>query len=434
MAPARNLTQVSPSKLKPDPRNPRKHTKAQIEALARSVTSFGFNAPILVHRGVVVAGHARLEAAMLLGLKTVPVITLDDLTDAQVQGYMIADNQLTDRSAWDDDALGRMLKELSDMALDFAIEDIGFDVPEIDARLRAFEAIVDGSDEADTFEETRGPAVSRVGDLYLLGDHRLACDDARSESALKRLMGGLKASAVFTDQPFNVAVNGHVSTRGKHAEFPMASGEMSKEEFTEFLRSTIALMAASTRAGAILYLCMDFRHMEELQAAARGVGLTLVNLCVWVKTNAGLGSFYRGRHELVFVYRHGPESHMNNIQLGRFGRHRTNVWEYAGANIRRPKGVENPLDFHATAKPIEMVADAIRDCTKRGDVILDSFLGSGTTLLAAERTKRRAFGIELDPKHVDTTIERWERLTGQQARHESGATFAELKAARRAKS
>lgn len=191
-APARRLTYVSPAKLKPDPRNPRKHAKAQIEALARSIKSFGFNAPILVHRGVVVAGHARLEAAKLEGLKTVPVITLDDLTDAQVQGYMIADNQLTDRSAWDDDALGRMLKELSDMALDFAIEDIGIELPEIDARIRSLEAIVGDSDEADEFEEAKGAAVSRVGDLWLLGHHRLVCGDARDEDCHGRLMNGLK--------------------------------------------------------------------------------------------------------------------------------------------------------------------------------------------------------------------------------------------------
>jgi DNA modification methylase len=426
----RRLIYVSPAKLKPDPRNPRSHPKGQIAALARSMESFGVNAPILVHKGVVVAGHARLEAAKLLRLKTVPVIYLDDLTDAQVQAYMIADNRLSDLSAWDDNALGKMLKELSEMALDFSIEATGFELPEIDARIQSFEAAIGETDAADEFEEAKGPSVSRPGDLWLLGEHRLLCGDSRDEGVHRRLINGLKASAVFTDAPYNVAVNGHVSGTGKHSEFPMASGEMSKAEFTEFLRTTIALMAGSCRRGALLYLCMDFRHMEELMAAAQAVGLRLVNLCVWCKTNAGMGSFYRSQHELVFVYRHGDENHTNAIQLGRFGRHRSNVWDYAGANIRRPRGVENPLDLHPTAKPVEMVADAIRDCTRRGDIVVDAFMGAGSTLLAAERTRRRGFGIELDPRHVDTTIMRWERLTGEQARHESGATFAEVRSER----
>jgi DNA modification methylase len=223
---------------------------------------------------------------------------------------------------------------------------------------------------------------------------------------------------VFTDPPYNVKIDGNVCGSGavKHREFAMASGEMTREEFTRFLAGAFNHARACISPGAIIYACMDRRHMAEMLAAGDSAKFELLNLCVWVKTNGGMGSLYRSRHELVFVFRNGGAAHCNNVQLGRFGRNRTNVWNYPGANVFKRNGRKTDLDFHPTVKPIAMVADAILDSTNLDDVILDPFLGSGTTLLAAERARRRCHGVELDPLYVGTVITRWERLTQQQAR------------------
>ena len=431
--PANRLTFAPTSDLSPDPRNPRKHNRAQIRAIARSIEAFGFNAPILINKNKqIIAGHGRFEAAKLSGCTQVPVICLEHLTEAQARAYMLADNKLTDRSSWDDAALALHLKELSELVLDFDIEAIGFELPEIDFRIQSLD-ITEDADSADEFNAAVGPAISRTGDLWLLDDHRLYCGSALDATAYDTLLGTAKAAAVFTDPPYNVKVDGHVCGSGaiKHREFAMASGEMTEDEFTRFLNETLELAGSHAASGAIVYACMDWRHMGEMLAAGRAAGLDLLNLCVWVKSNGGMGSLYRSRHELVFVFRNGKEAHLNNVQLGRFGRNRTNVWNYAGANSFPRKGQRNALDLHPTVKPIALVSDAILDSTKRNDVVLDPYCGSGTTLLAAERTGRRGYGIEIDPLYVDTAIVRWERMTGKQARHTSGETFANIEAERR---
>jgi DNA modification methylase len=345
---------------------------------------------------------------------------------------MLADNKFTDRSSWDDAALAVHLKELSELVLDFDIEAIGFELPEIDFRIQSLDA-VDDADLADEFQPFPGFAVSRPGDLWLLGDHRLYSGSALETTAYDVLLDGAKAAAVFTDPPYNVKVDGHACGSGaiKHREFAMASGEMSEDEFTRFLNATLELAGSHAAHGAIVYACMDWRHMGEMLAAGRATGFDLLNLCIWVKSNGGMGSLYRSQHELVFVFRNGKEAHLNNVQLGRFGRNRTNVWNYAGANCFPRKGQASALDLHPTVKPIAMVSDAILDSTKRNDIVLDPFCGSGTTLLAAERTGRHGYGIEIDPLYVETAIARWERMTGKQARHATGQTFADIKAERR---
>ena len=426
------LTSMPIEDLIPDPRNPRKHPRVQVRKIADSIETFGFNAPILVDkRSQIVAGHGRYEAAMLLGRKWVPVLKLEHLTETQARAYMLADNQLADLSSWDDAGLALHLRELSELALDFDLEAIGFDLPEVDFRIQSLDS-TDSADRADEFKNAEGPAVSIPGDLWLLGKHRLYCGDALDASTYGRLLAGEKAAAVFTDPPYNVRIDGNVCGSGaiKHREFAMASGEMSQEEFTAFLTRALELACENTVPGATIYACMDWRHMSELLAAARATGCETLNLCVWVKTNGGMGSLYRSRHELVFVFRNGKEPHVNNVQLGRFGRNRSNVWNYSGVNSFPRKGRKNDLGFHPTVKPIAMVADAILDSTNLNDVVLDTFLGSGTTVLAAERAGRCCYGIELDPLYVDTTIVRWERLTGLQARQASGQTFAEVKAQR----
>ena len=292
----------------------------------------------------------------------------------------------------------------------------------------------DNADRADEFSNAVGPAVSLPGDLWLLGKHRVYCGSALDPLAYELLMEKERASGVFTDPPYKVEIDGNVCGSGavKHREFAMASGEMTREEFARFLGGAFDHVRAHASPGAIIYACMDWRHMAEMLAAGDAAKLELLNLCVWVKTNGGMGSLYRSRHELVFVFRNGGEAHRNNVQLGRFGRNRTNVWNYPGANIFKRNGRKSDLDLHPTVKPIAMVADAILDSTNLDDPILDPFLGSGTTLLAAERTHRRCHGVELDPLYVDTAIMRWERLTQQQARLSSGQSFADVKSERSA--
>jgi DNA modification methylase len=427
------LTLMGLGELAAHPRNPRTHDREQICAIARSIESFGFNAPILVDQdNRIVAGHGRFEAAKRLKLQSVPVIRLEHLTEAQARAYMLADNKLTDRSSWDDGQLAILLKELSTIALDFEIEATGFEAPEIDLRIQSL-APPEATDDADEFEAPAGHPVSELGDLWHLSSHRLFCGNALDPMAYDMVLGEETASAVFTDPPYNVRIKGHVVGKGRrqHREFPMASGEMTGDAFSRFLVEAFGLMMSQVADGATFFACMDWRHIFEIAGTVRALDCELINLCVWVKTNGGMGSLYRSRHELVFVFAKSGAKRVNNVQLGRFGRNRTNVWNYPGANTFARSGRTRGLEFHPTVKPIGLVADAILDATQRGDVVLDPFCGSGTTILAAERVGRRGYGVELDPLYVDLAILRWQRLTKQNATHASGRTFDELRAERR---
>jgi DNA modification methylase len=416
--------------LKPNPRNPRRHTRQQIRAIARSISKHGFNAPIGVNGDLeIVYGHGRWAAAELLGLSVVPVVRLDHLTPELAKAYMIADNALSDRSSWDDELLATHLKELSGLDLNFDIEAAtGFESPEIDLRIQSLEN-PDAAEAADEFEFATGPAVSKVGDLWRLGGHRLYCGNALEESSYRDLFDKEKAASTFTDPPYNVPIDGHVSGTGKirHREFAMGVGEMTEAEYTAFLTASFTRVCSHTAEGALLYCFIDWRHTVEIQNAARAAACDLVNLCVWVKSNGGLGSLYRSRHELVFVFKNGKGTHLNNVQLGRFGRNRTNVWSHPGVSHFVGQGKKRALEYHPTVKPILLVSDAILDSTARNDIVLDPFLGSGTTLLGAQRTERRCYGIELDPLYVDTTIERWQRMTGGKATNFRGETFDQVK-------
>jgi DNA modification methylase len=412
----------------PHPKNPRKHSRQQIRAIATSIKTFGFNAPILIDKdGRILGGHGRVEAAKLLGLDKVPVVLLDHLNDTEARAYSLADNKLSDRSSWDDTLLAEALKELSQTPLDFDIEATGFESPEIDFRIQELED-PNSTDRADEFEFTSGPAVTVRGDQWRLGRNRLYCGNALEETAYADFFEDERATVAFTDPPYNVPIDGHVSGTGrvKHREFAMASGEMSEAEFAAFLTAGLARICAHTNAGALIYVFMDWRHMAEIQTAGRTTSCELTNLCIWAKSNGGLGSLYRSRHELVFVFKNGRGDHLNNVQLGRFGRNRTNVWHYPGVTNFTHKGARRALEYHPTVKPLRLVSDAILDSTNRDDIVLDPFVGSGTTLLAAQRTERRCYGIELDPLYVDTTIERWQRMTGLEAVNKSGETFARI--------
>ena len=367
-----------------------------------------------------------------LAITEVPTLCLDHLTQAQARAFMIADNRLTEIASWDDQLLAQQLKDLSLSGLDFSLEITGFEMGEIDLRIASLEdPPAQDADPADVLPESpAGPPVSKIGDLWLLGHHRVLCGNALDPEAFAALMGEERAAMVFTDPPYNVQIDGHASGLGAihHRPFPMASGEMGKAEFTAFLAQACRNLAAFSAAGSLHFICMDWRHLDELLAAGADAYGELKNLCVWVKDNAGMGSLYRSQHELVFVFKQRGGAHRNNIELGQFGRNRSNVWRYPGANSFARCGAEgNLLALHPTVKPVALVADAILDCTERGAIVLDAFLGSGTTVIAAERTGRHCYGLELDPLYVDTAIRRWQTLTGERARHAaSGHNFDDL--------
>jgi DNA modification methylase len=426
----RKVELVAVSRLKPFKTNARSHTRKQVRQIADSIARFGFCNPILIDDADrIIAGHGRVEAAKVLGVTAVPALRLSHLSDAEKRAYVLADNRLAELAGWDKEILAIELQGLLD--LNFEVELTGFDMGTIDIILNdADEARAESADSAEDEipEPTAGPAISQVGDLWMLGGHRLFCGDARDEGTYSKLLDGDKAQLVFADPPYNVSVDGNVCGLGniRHREFAMASGEMTPEAFTEFLTSVFGRLADYTTDGSVHYVCMDWRHIAEMMAAGNAVYSELKNLCIWTKTNAGMGSFYRSKHELVFVWKSGTAPHINNFELGQYGRSRSNVWEYAGITSMRPGRLEE-LAMHPTVKPVALVADAIKDCSRRNGIVLDPFTGSGTTLIAAERTGRRARGIEIDPDYVDVAIRRWQSFAGKSATlADASKTFEEI--------
>jgi DNA modification methylase len=417
------------SSLRPYARNARTHSRKQVKQIAASIERFGFTNPVLVSdEGEIIAGHGRVEAAKLLGMRAVPTMALSHLSEAERRAYVLADNKLALNAGWDKEILAIELQALVD--LEFEVEVTGFSLAEIDLVLdEAGEADPSGADtEEDRVPRPSGPRVTRSGDLWLLGRHRLLCGDTRSNAELDRLMGGQQADLVFTDPPYNVAINGNVCGLGavKHREFAFASGEMSKAQFTAFLTETLGNMGRVMRDGAIAFVCMDWRHMSELLAAGEASFTELKNVVVWNKTNGGMGAFYRSKHEFIFVFKQGTAEHTNSFGLGETGRYRTNVWTYAGISSMGASRSDE-LAMHPTVKPVALIADAIRDCSRRSEIVLDGFGGSGSTLIAAEKTGRSARLVEYDPAYCDTIVRRWEEYTGKRARLEaSGATHEEV--------
>lgn len=415
------------SDLTPRATNSRVHSKKQLEQIAGSITRFGFTVPLLVdENGVLIAGHGRLEAAKLVGFTEVPTIELSGLSEAEVRAYVIADNKLTENGAWNRAQLAREFKFLAELEVDFDLGVTGFELPEIDALIGQLTLGEDGPDPSDSLPETGvGPAVTQLGDVWEFGAHRLICGDALLPETYAALLGEEKVGMVFADPPYNVRIDGHVSGLGKvqHREFAMASGEMTSDEFTGFLARVFCLLSKHSVDGAIHFQCMDWRHAKEILAAGEVGYSEFKNLCVWSKSNGGMGSLYRSAHELVFVFKAGTAPHINNVELGKNGRYRTNVWSYAGVNSFGATRDEE-LAMHPTVKPVGMVADAILDCSRRKDIVLDPFCGSGTTLVAAQKTGRRGYGIELDPLYCDTIIRRMQKTFRVDAvLVENGRTF-----------
>lgn len=419
---------IDPAQLISSERNARTHTRKQIKKILRSIRQFGFLNPILVDASNrIVAGNGRCEASLLGNITSVPIIRIEGLTPEQLRMFAIAENRLGDLSSWSHENLALELSDLEQLGAELTLT--GFDMGEID--LKIAEAEDRPVEPPAAFEEPsrETQAVTKLGDLWQIGPHRIICQDARSGWTYTTLLGADRAQMVITDAPYNVRVSGHVCSTD-HREFAMASGEMSEEQFTGFLTEVMKQLAAFSADGSVHFHFMDFRHMAEILAAGKIAYSELLNLCVWAKNNGGMGSLYRSAHGLVFVFKSGRSPHINNVELGKHGRNRTNVWRYRGINSFG-KGRAAALASHPTVKPIDLVADAILDCSERDEIILDAFLGSGTTLLAAERTGRRGYGVELDPHYVDLALSRLSQITGVVPVHiQTGLTFAQIAAQR----
>ena len=414
--------------LKPLTSNARTHSKKQVNQIANSIVGFGWTYPILIdEHGNIIAGVGRYLAAQQLGLRKVPVIVMTGLSDVEKRALALADNKIAANAGWDRALLASELGDLATLLpeCNLDLEITGFEPAEFDALVADFSD--SEQDPADEPAKLAPLPVSRKADYWLLGHHRLLCGDACDESDMRALLSCERAAMVFADPPYNVQISSIVG-RGKikHREFASASGEMSPEEFEAFLVKTLSLTVQYSRVGSIHYICMDWRHLSEALAAGKQVYTEFKNLVVWAKTNAGQGSFYRSQHELILVFKNGEAPHQNNIELGRHGRSRSNVWTYAGVNTFRA-GRLDELSIHPTVKPVGLVADAMRDCSRRGDIILDPFMGSGTTILAAERVGRRGYGLEIDPLYVDAAIRRWQDFTKRDAvLKATGQTFDEV--------
>ena len=426
---------IPPDDLKSYGRNARTHSRKQIRQIADSIRIFGFTNPILIDsQNMILAGHGRVEAAALLAMAKVPCVRIETMTPEQKRAYVLADNKLAMNAGWDEELLAEELKGLLEIDLDFDIGVTGLSIPEIDSLIDGLAPEEPGNPEEDQLPSIpEGPTAARLGDFWALGPHRLVCGSALEPETYLALMAGEHAQMVFTDPPYNVPISGHAGGLGaiKHRDFVMASGEMTASEFTSFLERAFKNLAAHSVDGSIHFVCMDWRHMVELTAAAQSTLGELKNLCVWVKDNGGMGTFYRSRHELIFAFKKGASPHINNFELGQHGRYRTNVWQYKGVNTLKT-GRLNELSLHPTVKPVAMIADAIKDVSKRNGIVLDPFGGSGSTLVAAHKTGRRGYLAELDPIYVDCIIRRWQAYAKDDAiLAPSGETFDEVAKKRR---
>ena len=414
----RSVIETPIAHLRPWPRNARTHSRKQIRQIADSIRKFGFTNPVLINgQKTILAGHGRVEAAKSLGMTAVPCMRIDHLSPDEQRAYVLADNKLALNAGWDEELLALELKELYEATLDFDVDITGFTIAEVDSLIEGITPVEEGDPVDDLLPEVNASQTRcRPGDVWKLGPHRLVCGDALDPATMAALMDGELATMVFTDPPYNVPIAGNVSGLGKHRhqDFAMACGEMSAPQFTDFLTQSFRLMADHSIDGSIHFACMDWRHMREMLDAGERVYSEFKNLIVWAKDNGGMGTFYRSRHELVFAFKKGDAPHINSFELGQHGRYRTNVWSYRGANSR---GVarDQELALHPTVKPVAMIADAIKDVSRRGSIVLDPFGGSGSTLIAAHKTGRRARLVEFDPVYCDRIIRRWEQYAKDEA-------------------
>lgn len=411
------IEKIKISDLKPWANNARIHSKKQIKQLTKSISEFGFTNPVLIDENLnILAGHGRVLAAEKLKMESVPCVKLAHMNRAQKQAYVLADNKLAINAGWDEELLAQELEALMALDVDFDVQLTGFSIAEVDIIIESV-AVEEPDNPDDDILPSPDESLPEcfLGDLWQLGIHRLICGDALDTNVVSQLMEGAVAQMIFTDPPYNVKIDGNVCGKGdiKHKEFDMASGEMSSSEFTEFLRKAFENQIAYSCDGSIHFICMDWRHLTEILSAG-GIYTELKNLITWVKDNGGMGTFYRSRHELILAFKNGTAPHINTFELGQYGRYRTNVWEYKGMNSRSADRLKE-LKMHPTVKPVQMIADAIKDVSARGGIVLDLFGGSGSTLIAAHKTGRRAYLAELDPQYCGVIIKRWEAFSKDEA-------------------
>ena len=421
LSPPLVIVQWPIEKLHAPARDVRRQSSAQVQRVRTSYETFGLVAPALIRpNGQIINGVAQWKAAEALGLATLPCIVLDHLSEDEARTLRIALNRIGERGEWDIPALRDEVFEL--LPTEIPMEVTGFTIPELDTLLLeedpdpALDALPPGDDDQ--------PTVSKLGDAWRLGKHLVVCGDARDQALYGQMLKGELARFVFTDEPFNVQISGHV-TSGDHAEFAMATGEMSRDQFGSFNKAWIEACLPHLVPGGLLATFIDWRSVELVMAVAREIGLELLNLVVWAKANGGQGGLWRSQHELLPIFKKPGAPHVNNIQLGRHGRYRTNLWQYPGASSFGSDARRGLAD-HPTVKPVALLEDALLDVTEPGDIVLEPFAGSGSTVMACERTGRRCRAIELEPRYVDLIVRRWQALTGKVAMHEeTGQSFDE---------
>lgn len=419
--------------------NARHHPMRQLRKMVRSFEAFGFTSPVIIDEAMtVLCGNLRVSAALSMGMKMIPTVMLTDLTEAEKKALALADNRIGQDGSWDRSKLRSEFEVLSELG--YTLEFTGFDTIEIESCLSidTVPAAVDTDDDVVDLDDTQAP-VSRLGDLWHIGEHRIYCGDARDPKSYELLVGTAKAALIFVDPPYNIRIPNNVSGHGrvKHSNFLMGCSEESDPVFAEtILIPALRLMGSHAAPGAIAFVCCDWRHVSLFEAACAEAFHEVKSLIVWAKTNASNSAFYRPQYELIWAWQAQPGPLVNNFQMGRKGaglgvpgRNRSNLWTYAGANVFRRGRLEDLAD-HATVKPRKMVADAIRDCSPVGGIVLDGFLGSATTIVAAAMTGRVGYGIELDPKFCDVALRRVSEACGEPARLEGGLTFDEVAAQR----
>ena len=398
----------------------RKHSQKQLQKLINAIKKFGFTNPILIDKKLkIIAGELRLLAAKKLGFCQIPVIILEDLTDEEAEAIRILDNRIAEDSEWNYANLQEVIENLG--KFDISFEDLGFETVDYDKiflNSDSEESEVKNSEQENAdWLDANIPKKANLWDLWRLGDNFILCANSLLQKAFKILMQGELAQIVITDPPYNCKIKGHVCGSGKikHDEFAMASGEMTEAEFAEFISGFMQHLVKFSFDGSLHYIFMDWRNINILLTQGKKYYTELKDIAIWDKGQGGMGSMYRSQHEMIPIFKNGEAKHQNHIQLGKYGRYRTNVWNYPGVRATNPESLEL-LKLHPTVKPVSMLHDILLDTSSKNDIVLDCFGGSGSTLLAAERCKRRARLIEIDPRYVDVCIYRWEKETGKTAK------------------
>ena len=398
----------------------RKFSKQEISITTKVVDRFGIPSPIIVdNKNEIVLGANLYLAAQNLNAKTVPTVQSKDLSEKEIKMYSVAMNKILTMGEIDLESIKIDIKDwIFDENFTITPEELGLGTIEVDSIL--FELSGFSASDAEEQNETKAeeavlsdiPKIVKPGDLIQLGQHRLFCGDSMKAESYTKLLGEEKADIIITDPPYNVKIQGHVTKKKNHPEFAQASGEMKPEDFINFLNTVTKNLKNFSKSGSIHYLFMDWKHLFELQIATKDVYEKLLNICVWDKGKGGMGSFYRSQHEFCLVYQNGTGSHKNNIQLGKNGRNRSNIWQYPGMNsgTSQAKTLSN---LHPTVKPVSMLVDILLDASDFGDIVLDTFGGSGSTLIAAQECGRKARLIEISPDYCDVIIHRWEKMTGK---------------------